>query len=258
MSENCVRISLSVCKAPVPAAYQIECQSILMPTDPREASVLGWLIWSTYVHQLALRNASLSDPPQVGEFKDDFIFTEAARNSEVGPVEMQCLKHQRKDLFEAWWGGKKNLSRWKGKRWLVIMFPWDMGDVDILDAAFVPVGDLFTMPTFESQSCNEIASALSHGAHPFTSVVPEPVVESMVDENDRLSDGDLEIEDGDSIIQEIAGDMQEGSGRRRAVMESFREMVDQLVQTYPALASLREPSSCSGDESSQGDADDFM
>ena len=250
MPEICVRISLSVCKATVPAAHQVKRQSILMPTDQYKACVLGWLIWSTYVHQLALRNASLGAPLEKGRFKKDFIFTEAAHNGKGQQVAMDFLRHLTKDSFEAWLGGKEKCDQVERKRWLVIMFPWDMGDVDKLNATFGPLGDLFTMPRSESQSCIQGASAFSQGTKPFTPVEPE-LVQSMFDEDDKLNDGDTEMDDGDGNVKENAGDVEGRKNGNREVTESLRGTVDQTDQTYPAFGSYREQPSCSGDEQSR-------
>jgi hypothetical protein len=145
-SDACIRISLTVQNAPTDANNQSLNQSILIPTDAYELSVLGWLIWVTFAHQVALRNTTVGIPPETKRSKD-YVSTEICRlDIKLRPMVSRTV-HRNKSEFESWWEGKRNTKGWGGKRWLVITFPWDMGDPNIFDAKFGRMGHLFCLPT---------------------------------------------------------------------------------------------------------------
>jgi hypothetical protein len=145
-SDTCIRISLIVKNAPTDANNQSLHQSTLIPTDAYELSVLGWLIWVTFAHQVALRNTSVGIPPETKRSKD-YVSTEICRLDMYSRPMVSRAVHRSKSGFESWWEGKRNTKGWGGKRWLVITFPWDMGDTNIFDAKFGRMGHLFCLPT---------------------------------------------------------------------------------------------------------------
>jgi hypothetical protein len=148
LSESCIRVSLSICGLPTPIDRKMQCQNILIPADKYELSVLGWLIWSTYEQQLALRDSTIGRPPKIKcQSPRDYIYTKVGYSYDEVLSKTSRSKHYTKPVFEGWWDGKKNLRRFSGKRWLVVTFPCDMGRFDILDATFGAMGLLFRLPT---------------------------------------------------------------------------------------------------------------
>lgn len=148
LSETCLRISIVVHDMPAPAADKSKQQSFLVPADTYELCLIGWLIWSTYVHQTALRDATAGRHPK-SQRPESYIRTEIGRINKTKVV-VKHTKHQSKSSFQSWWEGKKNLTSRREKQWMVITFPWDMGDIDIVTATFGAMGPLFSFPTVES------------------------------------------------------------------------------------------------------------
>ena len=160
-SETCIRISISEGQALAPTAVQTRHQGFLVPNDPYELSVLGWLIWSTYEHRVALQGATVGVPSKTKRPRAYIGIDVGHGGSEVVERASRSI-HTSKSAFEAWWQGKKNLNKVGGKRWLVITFPWEMGDINILDASFGAMGRLFSLPssgpahrTCAKASCDE-------------------------------------------------------------------------------------------------------
>jgi hypothetical protein len=153
-SESCARISIVLRGTALAVAHQRQHQSFIVPTDKYEVRVLGWLIWSTFVHQVALENARLGVPRKKMR-KDYYVYSEIDRvksKSDIAsstPKTVLRTQHRTKASFECWWAGNRNLKRCGGQRWLTVTFPWDMGDVNISDACFGATGPLFTLPTLK-------------------------------------------------------------------------------------------------------------
>jgi hypothetical protein len=152
LSETCARISIVLRGTVLSSAHQSQHQIFLVPTEKDELYILGWLIWSTFVHQVALENPEMV--VRRGNMPANYyIHTEIGRvkNSITHPMLKTVIRkhHRTKTSFEAWWDGRWNLMRYGGKRWLVITFPWNMGDVNISDASFGAIGPLFTLPILE-------------------------------------------------------------------------------------------------------------
>jgi hypothetical protein len=152
LSQTCARISIVLRGVVFSAAHQPQHQSFLVPIDKYELSVLGWLIWSTFVHQAALESAR-TGVPRKKMCEKDYVYTEIGRRvNHINSPMLQTVirtKHRNKSSFESWWNGNRNLKTCGGKRWLVITFPWDMGDVNISDASFGAMGLLFSLPALD-------------------------------------------------------------------------------------------------------------
>jgi len=152
LSETCARISIVLRGTDLSAAHQRQHQSFIVPVDKYELDVLGWLIWSTFDHQVILENARLG-VPRKKVLQDYYVYTEIDRakskNKDPSLKKVMRTKHRTKASFEVWWDGKWNLKNCGGQRWLVVTFPWDMGEVSISDASFGAIGPLFTLPTLE-------------------------------------------------------------------------------------------------------------
>lgn len=97
-SETCIRISISIRNVPTSTADQSRHQCSLVPTDKYELSVLGWLIWSTFAHQVATRNSTSGVLPKE-RHRRDYIYTEITRASKYVPTTVLRNKHDSKLTF---------------------------------------------------------------------------------------------------------------------------------------------------------------
>jgi hypothetical protein len=245
VSETCVRISLSVENAPASTIDQVQLQCIVVPTDKYELSILGWLIWSTYAHRLAVRNATAGVSARTNLPKD-FILTKTSRVYGDGSTRPKRTKHSNKRSFQDWWNGRRNLKKWMGQRWLVITFPWDMGDVDILEARFGAIGHLFTMPTANSPQGVKGDSATSRVAVPLATNKMERLrLMEARDDDARDQEDAIPEKDGKEESCEVTGDISEKDEGQEG-------------QSNHAFDAYREQTSSNSEESSEGDDDDFM
>ncbi len=195
-SKTCVRISLCVRNRPSSVAEQSQRQSILIPTDKYELSVLGWLIWSTFAHQVTLRDARTGAPPHRQRSRD-YICTEIGRFRKDGMIMVLRPQHSRKTAFEKWWEGKKNLRVCRGQRWMVITFPWEMGDVNLADASFGAMGRLFSLPNPEPRETTASGVAISAGAKPTSKNKMKSLEPTENREHDECTDSVRDISGGD-------------------------------------------------------------
>jgi hypothetical protein len=143
-SRHCIRISMfrGDRKSQVP---QLPChQSILVPTDPFEKNLLGWLIWSTYEQQVAAHGAVESPPGKKQKRKKVYLHTEFYRKGKELTSRRQ--DHGQGRLFADWWNGKKSFEEQDSRRWFVVTFPWDMGNLDNFDTSFGSMENLFRLP----------------------------------------------------------------------------------------------------------------
>lgn len=252
-SADCIRISMFVANAATSASQRAHHESILIPTDIHELSVLGWLIWSTFKHQLALGKANLGFPPPKGG-PENYISIEIIRTSDndCPSATMKHVKLYSKATLQSWWHGKLNLTKYMGKRWMVITFPWDMGDTDMLHASFGTYGRLFTCPALKSTKA--LKRRVRRG---FRSTKSKKSLES--------SEHHIEVRKHDT---ELSGDGEitmmdkRHSKRRNKDLDGFQglgaDIPAQSGAHNPAFQLYREKPFSSSDESSQGKDDDFI
>lgn len=255
LSETCVRISLSVQNAPVAAGEDVEHQSVLIPIDKYELSVLGWLIWSTYVHQQTLRNATAGVLPST-KFEKDCISINTTRNDHTGRPRIVHVRHDTKETFQAWWEAGRNLVKWSGRRWLLIMFSWNMGDVDVTDATFESMGHLFTLPKSKVQEAGQGRFTMSQNMKLLRRTEGDLSIGGP-DENSGRDDryGKTTIAEERPVKEVVKID--EGKEGTRATEVLRREHRGPIDDGDPVFYAHREQSSPSSEESSQGEDDDF-
>jgi hypothetical protein len=226
LSETCTRISVYIWNAPFSRTEENHHQSILVPTDTYELSILGWLIWSTYAHQVSLRDAKTGLPGKKKRPKD-YISTEIGRLRDNAPWKAECIKFFKKSSFQTWWEGKR-ITGSSGMRWLVITFPWDMGDTNILDASFGAKGHLFSLPTVgPRQDAHEPASG-SQSAIP-SSVTTEKMRDLQITEDEgheRANDGCREMNGGGETVKEDTFDIRKDKNNMRKPSHSFPAKVE--------------------------------
>jgi hypothetical protein len=221
LSETCTRISVYIWNAPFSVAEENHRQSILVPTDTYELSVLGWLIWSTYAYQVSLRDATIGLPGKRKRPKD-YISAEIGRFRNNAPWKAECIKFFKKSEFQTWWEGK-GITGSSGRRWLVITFPWDMGDTNILDASFGAKRHLFSLPTVGSwQDANDPAS----GSQPAiaSSVATEKMRDLQITEDEgheRTNDGCCEMNGGGETFKEDTFDIKKDKNLVRKPSHGF-------------------------------------
>ncbi|ERF77082.1 hypothetical protein EPUS_06300 [Endocarpon pusillum Z07020] len=253
ISQDCVKISMFIYKEPASVTDQTKRQNSLVPTDEYELAVLGWLIWSTYEHRMALRDATLGMHPKGNRWKH-YIRTELVRSGNKS-----CWDHLSKAQFQNWWNGRKNLKSCSGMRWLNVTFDWDMGDTDLPLASFGSMGRLFSLPQ----------AKLSHGIcskTPTDKRVKPPtenqsgcveVAEGIQD--NKSSHGDDDTGDRDSKVDTATAEDKEAKhGVEKLGVGDLEKAEGQSSRTGSTIHQFREKSPSSSDTSSQGDDDDFM
>ena len=253
ISQDCVRISMVIYNEPALVADQTKRQNSLVPTDKYELAVLGWLIWSTHEHRVALKDASLGMHPKGNRWKR-YIRTEL-----VCSGKKSFSDHPSKAQFQNWWNGRKNLRSCGGMRWLNITFDWDMGDANLLLASFGSMGRLFSPPEAKLSRGTGSEIPTDDREKPSTENKSRcvEVVEGIQD--NKSSNGDDDIGDRDTKVDTAT--VEEGEGKHgvdRLGVGDFGMAEGQSGRTCPAFHQFREKSSSSSDTSSQGDDDDFM
>lgn len=234
LSQTCVRISMSICDAPAPVTENMPHESILVPTDTYELSVLGWLIWSTFANQVTLRNARVGWLRKAKSQRPrDYIRTEISRFHRAVPFVVHT-KHLTKATFQQWWEGKRNISYSSGKRWMVITFPWDMGDIDIFEAKFGTMGSLFSFPTLVPPQGTGAEAPTGDGAKllPESQTGCPEVAEDSGDNN--ISDRDGDIGGKDEKVDENAVEVKEGK-------DDIHELIDSFSEGFKWLSSRSNP-----------------
>lgn len=252
ISQDCVRISMSIYNEPASVTDQTKRQNSMVPTDEYELAVLGWLIWSTHEHRVALRDATLGMHPKGNRWKR-YIRTEL-----VCSGKKSICDHPSKGEFQNWWNGRKNLKSCGGMRWLNITFDWDMGDTNLLRASFGSMGRLFRPPQ----------AKLSHGAGsriPTNQRVKSPTenksrcveVAKGIQDN-KTSKGDDDTGDRDSKLDTATEHEECKHGGDKLGVGDLEKAEGQSSRTSFAFRQFREKSSSSSDISSKGDDNSFM
>ncbi|KAF7504341.1 hypothetical protein GJ744_002461 [Endocarpon pusillum] len=253
ISQDCVKISMFIYNEPASVADQTKRQNSLVPTDEYELAVLGWLIWSTHEHRVALRDATLGMYPKRNRWKH-YICTELVRSGNKS-----CQFHLGKDQFQNWWNGRKNLKSCGGMRWLNVTFDWDMGDTNLPLASFGSMGRLFSLPQ----------AKLSHGIYSeiLTDERAKPPTENQSRgvevaegiQDNKSSNGDDDSGDRDSKVYAATEEDKEGKhGVDKLGVDDLKKAEGQSSRSSSAFHQFREKSPSSSDTSSQGADDDFM
>lgn len=173
------------------------------------------------------------------------------------------VQHDNKTSFQTWWEGKANLRKSSGIRWLVITFPWDMGEPNLVDVGLETEGHLFSLPTPASPRDSMPCIAKTHprklSAKDRMNDMEATKDQEDVEVNNMKNRDDGEISNEKSVVDagneraEIAENLSKEEHHIDVLSHhSIHRLEIQTSRGNPAFDVYREVPSDSSDDSSQG------